>query len=147
MTILKLVPLIDPVLRCPTRGVKRILPEHHRLIDDMLETLAATEGIGLSANQVGRDYKIAVVCLPGAGPMVYINPRLLARSGRHRVVEGCLSIPGYTGIVERFRNVTVRALGLAGFPFETKADGLLAQILQHEIDHLNGKLYIERLVA
>lgn len=148
MTVLKLIPLTDPLLRHQTRGVKRVLPEHRFLIDDMLETVLLLGGIGLSANQVGSRHRIAVLYLPTwAGPMVFINPRLLARSGRYQVVEGCLSIPGYQGTVERFQNVTVRALGLAGYPFETETDGLFAQALQHEIDHLDGKLYIERLVA
>ena len=148
MTVLKLVPPTDPVLRRRTRGVSRVLPEHRRLIDDMIETVLQQGGIGLSANQVGSHHRIAVLHLPTwAGPMVYINPRLLARSGRYQVMEGCLSIPGYQGRVERFQNVTVRALGLAGYAFETETDGLLAHALQHEIDHLDGKLYIERLIA
>ena len=146
MTVLKLVSLTDPILRRRTRGVPHLLPGHRRLISDMNETLLATEGLGLSANQVGSRHRIALVKLPTwPEPLVFVNPRILTRSGKYQVKEGCLSIPGYFGIVERHEKVTVKLLDLTGHPITMDATGLLAHVLQHEVDHLDGKLYIERL--
>ncbi len=147
MTVLKLVPLNDPVLRRRTKGVARITGEHKRLVRDMVETVLDTEGIGLSANQVGSRHRIAVIYLPtDAHPTYLINPRLIRREEKFEAIEGCLSVPGYKGRTERFRRVTVRALGLDGKVFELEAEGILAHCIQHEVDHLDGKLYLERLI-
>ncbi len=147
MTVLKLVPLTNPILRRPTKGLSRLLPRHRTLIYNMVETLLQQDGIGLSANQVGSRRRITVIYLPTmAKPLILINPRLFKREGKYQTMEGCLSLPGYKGMTERFERVTVRAIGLDGQPFEVEAEGLLAHCIQHEVDHLDGKLYIERLV-
>ena len=145
MTVLKLVPPTDPILRRRTRGVARILPEHRRLIDDMTETVLDQGGLGLSANQVGSHHRIAVVKLPNwPKPRVFVNLRIIVREKKYQVSEGCLSIPGYQGIVERFQRVEIRYMNEP--PTNEVATGLLAHVFQHEVDHLDGKLYIERLV-
>jgi len=147
MSILKLVPLHDPVLRRKTKGVSRLSPRHRTLIYNMIKTLIDQDGIGLSANQVGSGRRIAVVYLPTMPePLILINPRLLKRENRYVVPEACLSLPGYRGMVERFMQVTVRAIDMGGQPFELEATGVMAQVIQHEVDHLDGKLYTERLV-
>ncbi len=146
--VLKLIPLHDPVLRRKTKGVSTLLPRHRTLIYNMIATILEQEGVGLSANQVGSTARIAIVYLPTmANPLVLINPRLLKRKGRYRTTEGCLSLPGFRGTTERFERVTVRAVDMSGEVFTLEAEGLLAHVIQHEVDHLDGKLYLERLVT
>lgn len=153
MTILKLVSLIDPVLRRPTKGVSRLTSEHHKLIVDMIETVLDTGGLGLSANQVGSPWRIAVINLGSVRPeekippVILINPRILAKSEKYTVEEGCLSIPGYKGTVKRFQTITFRGMGKEWEPFRVEVHGLLAHVVQHEVDHLDGKLYIDRLIS
>jgi peptide deformylase len=116
--------------------------------EDMIETMHAEEGVGLAANQVGALQKVAVIQLPEwEEALVLINPEIVKQEGEREVEEGCLSIPGYRGLVKRSVSVRVRALGLDGKVMRIKADELQAQALEHEIDHLNGVLYIDRLVS
>lgn len=145
MSILDIRVLGDPVLRQETRLVTEFTDELQRLIDDMFETMRHARGIGLAAPQVGRAERLAVVDL-GDDPFVIINPEVIVSSAaRVRGEEGCLSIPDIYGDVERPKSVTVRALSRHGEPFERDASDLLARCVQHEIDHLHGKLFLDYL--
>jgi len=118
--------------------------ELRRLTDDMFETMYAAKGIGLAAPQIGRTERIAVVDIENS-PIVIVNPEIILTEGSARGEEGCLSIPEVFGDVDRALNVTVRALDRDSQPFELEATDLLARCLQHEIDHLHGKLFIDYL--
>lgn len=131
----------DPVLRQKAKPVKKINQSVRKLLDDMAETMRAAPGIGLAAPQVGVSKRIAVV---DVGDRLYelINPEITRRSSeRGRSWEGCLSIPGYLGLVERAKEITVKATDRHGKQYWIEADGLLAICLQHEIDHLDGIMY------
>jgi peptide deformylase len=116
-----------------------------KLIDDMLETMPAASGVGLAAPQVGVSLRIAVIGLTDEDPIVMVNPEIVKRSGERTVVEGCLSVPGYRGEIRRSVSVTVKARDRKGKEFRVKATDLLAQALEHELDHLNGVLYLDHL--
>jgi peptide deformylase len=116
-----------------------------RLIDDMVETMRAANGVGLAATQIGVPLRVAVVEPRDGQLIVLINPEIVKTSGQRRVEEACLSIPGYWGELTRSEVVVVRALDRNGREFRVRGTGLLAQALEHEIDHLNGVLYIDRL--
>ena len=118
--------------------------ELRRLTDDMFETMHAAQGIGLAAPQIGRTERIAVVDVDNS-PIVLVNPEIIMTEGSARGEEGCLSIPEVFGDVDRPSRVTVRALDRDGKPFELEATELLARCVQHEIDHLHGKLFIDYL--
>jgi peptide deformylase len=142
----------DPVLREKTAPVKDIDTAVCRLIDDLVETMHAAPGVGLAANQVGVPLQVAVIDLgdhEGAGPhrslVVLINPEIVSQDGTIVAEEGCLSVPEFTEQVKRAARVKVRAKDRTGKAFEIEADGLMAKALQHEIDHLNGVLFIDRL--
>lgn len=146
MALLKLRIVPDPVLRRKTRHVRDIDASIQRLVDDMLETMHHESGVGLAANQVGVLHRVAVIHLPEAEePIVLINPEVLRREGQREVEEGCLSIPGYRAMLFRSVTVRVKAQDRNGKPIRIKAQELLAQALEHEIDHLNGILYIDHL--
>jgi len=142
----------EAVLRKKTAPVKMIDDDINRLIDDMVETMHAAPGVGLAANQVGVPLQLAVIELgdhEGAGPhrslVVLINPEMVSMEGSVVAEEGCLSVPDFTEKVKRAAKVRVRAQDRQGKPFELEAEGLMAKALQHEIDHLNGILFIDRL--
>jgi peptide deformylase len=137
----------DPVLRQETKPVADVTDELRRLIDDMFETMYAAKGIGLAAPQVGRHERIAVIDIGEGAPFAIINPQIVLAEGAVKGEEGCLSIPEVYGDVERAARVIVRALGRDGQPFDVDATELLARCLQHEIDHLHGKLFIDYLGA
>ncbi len=118
--------------------------ELRRLTDDMFETMHAAKGIGLAAPQVGRPERLAVIDIED-NPIVIVNPEIILTDGTARGEEGCLSIPEVFGDVDRATRITVRALDRDGEPFELEATDLLARCLQHEIDHLHGKLFIDYL--
>ena len=124
--------------------VEAVTDEIRRLIDDMFETMYAARGIGLAAPQVGRPERLAVVDV-NDNPLVLINPEIVLSEGTQRGEEGCLSIPDIYGEVERAMRVVVRAVDRDGRPFEVDANELLARCLQHEIDHLHGRLFIDYL--
>ncbi|MGK2936073.1 MAG: peptide deformylase [Gemmatimonadaceae bacterium] len=134
----------DPILRQDTEPVAEVTDELRQLIEDMFITMYAAEGIGLAAPQVGRTERLAVVDVEGA-KYVLINPEILMREGSARAEEGCLSIPDVFGEVERPQRISVRALDVEGRQFELAADELLARAIQHEIDHLHGKLFLDYL--
>ena len=144
MAILDIRVLGDPVLREQTSPVTLVTDEIRRLVDDLFETMYAAEGIGLAASQVGRRERVAVVDI-GENPLVLINPEIVSRQGSASDEEGCLSIPDIYGEVERPDQIILRALDRDAEPFEIEATGLLARCIQHEVDHLDGKLFIDYL--
>ena len=143
MAKLKIVKIGDPVLRSISRPVEKITPRTLQLIDDMIETMHAADGVGLAAPQVGILRRIVVIETPEEGLFELINPKIIAFAGEQRSEEGCLSVPGKFGITVRPMHVTVRALNRKGETIEVNGSGLLAKALCHEIDHLDGKLYID----
>lgn len=147
LSILDLRVLGDPILRKETRPVAAVSDELRRLIDDMFETMHAAKGIGLAAPQVGRSERIAVVDVEGGKrPIALVNPEVVSfGSTNEKSEEGCLSIPDVFGDVERPTTVVVRALDRDGKPIEIQGSELFARCLQHEIDHLHGKLFIDYL--
>ncbi|MBI4498322.1 MAG: peptide deformylase [Chloroflexi bacterium] len=149
MAVLPIIVVGDPILRKRTRRVPTVHDTTvQRLIDDMIETMRTAHGVGLAAPQVGVSLRLAVVGMPEQPVLVLVNPRVLRRSGKRQVEEGCLSIPGYVGLVTRSVRVSVAALDRTGAEYRVLgATGLLAQALEHEIDHLNGILYLDHLVA
>ena len=144
MSVLEIQVLGSPILREPTTPVAAVTDDLRRLLDDMFETMYAANGVGLAAPQVGRRERLAVVDV-GTGPIAVLNPEIVRAEGAARAEEGCLSIPEIYGEVERASDVTVRALNAEGEPFTLDATELLARCLQHEIDHLHGKLFIDYL--
>ena len=144
MSLLDIYILGAPVLREETKVVDEVTDELRELIDDMFETMYAAKGIGLAAPQVGRTERITVVDVDGS-PIVLVNPEIVLAEGKQRDEEGCLSIPDIYGDVDRAQRVVVRALDRDGKPFEIDAEELLSRCLQHEIDHLHGRLFIDYL--
>lgn len=147
MSLLDVRVLGDPMLRQDTKPVAEVTDDLRRLIDDMFETMRAAKGIGLAAPQVGRTERVAVIDVEGGKqPIVLVNPEIVSLGGAmEKSEEGCLSIPDIFGDVERPGSVHVRALDRDGQPFEVRGDELLGRCLQHEIDHLHGKLFIDYL--
>ena len=143
MAKLKIVKIGDPVLRSVCRPVEKITPRTIQLLDDMIETMRAADGVGLAAPQVGVLRRIVVIETPDEGLIELINPKIIAYAGEQRSEEGCLSIPGKYGLTIRPMYVTVRALNRKGETIEINGSGLLAKAFCHEIDHLDGKLYID----
>ena len=134
----------DPVLRQKTKRIRTVDRSIKKLIADMRETLHAEEGrVGLAAPQVGVSLRVTVICMPGEEDIVLINPVIVRRRGERLVTEGCLSVPGYVGELYRAESVTTKGLDLEGKEIRIKAEGLLSQTLEHEIDHLDGNLYID----
>jgi peptide deformylase len=135
----------DPVLRQVAAPVREITPEIKRIIGDMTETMWHQVGIGLAAPQVGLPYRILVMDDGKGGAQALINPVIVSRSGTVREEEGCLSLPGIFGEVERSKTITVSAIDENGTPTSFEASALRARIVQHELDHLDGILFIDRL--
>jgi len=139
----------DPRLRQKALPITEITPEIHRLIDDMAETMYAAPGVGLAATQIGEPHRLFIVDVAGedepSNLMVFINPEIVRKDGEEQGPEGCLSFPGITEEIKRAIRVTVRALDRTGKPFELSAEGLLAVAIQHESDHLDGVLMIDRM--
>jgi len=147
VAILNMRLLPDPILRKQAKKVAKVTPQLKKLIENMVETMRDQNGVGLAANQVGSLQKVAVIQTPDMEePMVLINPEIMKKDGERQVEEGCLSVPGYRGLVNRSEKVRAKAMGLDGKIYRVNADELLAQALEHEIDHLNGILYIDHLV-
>ena len=150
MTIKPLIILPDPILRQVSKSIETVDSEVKKLADDMLETMYDAPGIGLAAIQIGVARRMLVLDVAKDGedkkPLVFINPEIVASSAERSVYEeGCLSIPDYYAEVERPARITVRHIGLDGREQITEAEGLLATCLQHEIDHLNGVLFIDHI--
>ena len=144
MSLLDIRVLGDPILREETTVVTEVTDELRRLIDDMFETMYAAKGIGLAAPQVGRRERITVIDVDEQR-IALVNPEIVTAEGRTKGEEGCLSIPEIYGDVERAARVIVRALDRDGAPFEIEGHDLLSRCLQHEIDHLHGRLFLDYL--
>lgn len=146
MAILSILKEGDPVLREKSLPVKKITKKHQKLIKDMVQTMHEANGVGLAAPQVGVLEQIIVIDT-GDGPFVLFNPEIVSHEGCERDVEGCLSVPGLNGYVTRAAKVVVNGLNHEGKPVRYEGTGLLARAFQHEIDHLNGVLFIDYLTV
>ncbi|MCX6013484.1 MAG: peptide deformylase [Chloroflexi bacterium] len=139
----------NPVLRQQSKRVRLFDKSLKKLADDMLETLrkSTPTGVGLAAPQIGVLFRVIVIELPEPEEQTHIiiNPEIVKKIGERRVIEGCLSIPGYSAEIKRAAEVTVKGLDLHGNKIRIKAEDLLAQALEHEIDHLNGVLFIDHI--
>jgi peptide deformylase len=145
MALRKIRQVPDTVLRRKAKRVSTIDRSIQRLIDDMIETMQEASGAGLAAPQVGVSLRVIVLQMPDEEPIVVVNPEIVKCSEEGEVTEACLSVPGYSGQIKRFGKVTVKGLDRQGKATRLKGTGLLAQALQHEIDHLDGRLYIDRI--
>ncbi|MCC8466418.1 peptide deformylase [Photorhabdus bodei] len=147
MSVLQVLYYPDERLRTIATPVETVDAEIRRIIDDMFETMYAEEGIGLAATQVDIHQRIVVIDVSETRNerLVLINPELLEKSGETGIEEGCLSIPEQRALVPRAEKVKIKALDYNGQPFELQADGLLAICIQHEMDHLIGKLFVDYL--
>jgi len=147
MAVLPIRKLPDPVLRQKAKKVTGSDSSIRKLIDDMIETMHEASGVGLAAPQVGVPLRLVVICMPeeDAREIVLINPEIVKKSGEREIEERCLSVPGYAGQVKRSVLVTVKARDENWKEVRLKADELLAQALEHEIDHLNGVLFVDRV--
>lgn len=144
----------NPILRQRAKRVKKVDPSISKLIDDMLETMREAPGVGLAAPQVGVSLRVIVAEAPieldgeethKVDQMILINPEIIEESGEEYGQEGCLSIPGYVGIIKRSTNVTIKGMNRKGKEIKVRRSGFPARILQHEIDHINGVLFTDRI--
>ncbi len=147
MAILKILHFPDPRLRKKATPISSVTDEIRQLADDMLETMYAAPGVGLAANQVNVQKRIVVIDTSEdkSSPLVLINPEIIDKQGEREHEEGCLSVPEAYEMVTRADTVKVKALNTDGEEFELEADELLATCIQHEIDHLDGKLFVDYL--
>lgn len=145
MSVVKIRTLPDPVLRQKAKKVANIDGSVRKLVDDMIDTMRAVSGVGLAAPQIGVSLRIAVIEMPGEEVITLINPQIIKKQGERMIEEACLSVPGYQGEVKRAVTVKVKAQDRQGREFRIKGEGLMAQALEHEIDHLNGILYIDHV--
>jgi peptide deformylase len=137
----------NPLLKKKSKPVGKVTPEILQLIEDMKETMYAAPGVGLAAVQVGEALRIATIDASNTKDqfMVLINPEIIDKSGEIESEEGCLSVPGLMGIVKRAAKVKVRAMDINGKTFEVEGEGMLSRVFQHEIDHMNGTLFVEKV--
>lgn len=135
----------DLVLRQKAKRVPTVDGSIQRLIDDMVATMQQQGGVGLAAPQIGVSLRVVVIQLPEEEPFALVNPEIVKRSGEREVVEGCLSVPGYAGDIKRSVSVTVKGWDRWGKSVRIKATGLQAQALEHELDHLNGVLFVDHV--
>ncbi|MCH8110248.1 MAG: peptide deformylase [Chloroflexi bacterium] len=146
MAVRPILELPHPMLRQRAKKVRKIDPSVLRLAYDMIDTMQDANGVGLAANQVGVLRRVIVIQLPEEEETrIYINPEIVHREGEREVEEGCLSLPGYKGYIMRSIWVKFSALDHTSTLIKLKADGLLSQALEHEVDHLNGILYLDHL--
>lgn len=137
----------DPSLRAPARAVDKVDDATRALANDLVDTMTTANGIGLAAVQIGVPLRVVVAATEN-GPRIFINPTISKQSRKEQSgEEGCLSLPGVFGMVPRKKDIEVASIDAQGKPFTFKAKGLVARILQHEIDHLNGVLFIDRWTA
>ncbi|MCL0075798.1 peptide deformylase [Dehalococcoidia bacterium] len=145
MAVLPLLRFGNPILRQKSKRVSSIDGSIQKLIDDMIETMRDASGAGLAAPQIGKLLRVIVIGLPEEEPFALINPQIVKKSGEREVVEGCLCLPGYRCEIKRAVSVTAKGRDRHGKEVRLKAEDLLAQTLEHEIDHLNGVLYVDHL--
>lgn len=146
MSPLQIRKIGDPVLRTKAKKIDEITEKINDLIDNMFETMSSEDRIGLAAPQVGILKRIAVVDIQEDNKIVLINPEIIEEEGKAVMEEGCLSIPGETGDVIRAEKIKVKTLDRDGNEIEFKAEGLEARAIQHEIDHLDGILFLDKVV-
>ena len=150
MSILDIRVYPDPILKQTATKITRVDDEIRKLADDMLETMYQAPGVGLAAPQIGRSIAL-IVADPASGddeppqPMVLINPEIISASGETAMVEGCLSVPDYSAEISRYKKITVKALTPAEEEIELTLEDFPATVIQHEIDHLQGTLFIDRI--
>lgn len=142
MAVLPIKLVGDPVLRTKARPVEQFDPSLSRLLDDMMDTMYAAPGIGLAGPQVGVSKRVVVIDL-GEDPIRMVNPKIVSHDGEQVGLEGCLSIPEIFGDVKRFEKIVVKGQDELGRPYRVEAEGLLSRCFQHEIDHLDGKLFTD----
>ena len=148
MAILPIIVLPNPVLRGKANKIKKSDKGIKQLVENLIDTMRDAKGVGLAANQIGILQRIAIIQLPDEEKVtVLINPELIEKQGERQIEEGCLSLPGYQGLVNRSEKVSVKAMDLNWKKQIIHAEGLMAQALEHEIDHLNGNVYVEKLVS
>lgn len=149
MALLTIIHFPDPRLRIKAQTVGLVDAATRSLVEDMFETMYEAPGVGLAAPQVDVPQRIVVIDVTDerSQPLCFINPEILSREGSHEMEEGCLSVPGVYEPVTRAAKLRVRALDQRGEPFEMEADGLLATCIQHEVDHLEGKLFVDYISA
>lgn len=145
MAVLPIRIVPDPILRRKAKRVRSIDGSIQKLINDMRETMHSASGVGLAAPQVGVPLRVIVIDIPEQEEISLVNPEIVRRKGERLVNEGCLSVPGYIGEVKRSESVTVKGRDQTGKEIRIKAEELLAQALEHEINHINGILYIDQL--
>ena len=146
MAILPILELPDPVLRQRAKKVRKIDSSVLKLADDMVQTMKDANGVGLAANQVGILKRVIVIQLPEEEEVrIYINPEIIYREGEQDWYDGCLSIPGFRGLITRSVWIKFQALTEASTIVKLRADNLLSLAIEHEVDHLNGVLYIDHL--
>lgn len=147
MSLLQVLTFPDERLRTVAKPVEAITPEIQTIIDDMLETMYAEEGIGLAATQVNIHQRIVVIDISekGDNPMVLINPQIIEKHGEDGIEEGCLSVPEARALIPRASDIKVKALDRDGKSYQFEAFDLLAICIQHELDHLEGKLFVDYL--
>jgi peptide deformylase len=144
MAILPIVQLGDPILRTPALEVRRFDRTLGHLLDDLTETMRDAPGVGLAANQVGRPERCCVIEIEGRH-IELVNPVLIRTDGAQTDLEGCLSVTGFYGPTTRANRATVKAVDRQGRPFRVSGRGFLARALQHELDHLDGRIYLDHL--
>ena len=146
MAILPIYKYPHTILRQRAKKIRTIDKSIQKLVDDMMDTLQNSGGVGLAANQIGILKRLIVIQLPeDEEPTAYINPEIIHREGKREVQEGCLSIPGYYGTITRSMWIKAKGMDRKSRIMKITADGLLSQIIEHEIDHINGILYIDHL--
>lgn len=156
MAVRKIVTAENPLLRRKSKKVTHFGDALHRLVNDLYDTLEAVEGLGLAAPQIGVLERVFVIILPAeyddnnrlispSQRYTLVNPEFIRMRGEAEMVEGCLSVPGYRGRVKRAVEVTIKGYDIHGKPVRYRADGIFAHVLQHEFDHLEGQLYLDRL--
>ncbi|ASA55844.1 peptide deformylase [Vibrio gazogenes] len=147
MSVLQVLTFPDERLRTVAKPVQEVTPEIQKFVDDMIETMYQEDGIGLAATQVDFHQRIVVIDVSETRdqPRVLINPEILEKRGEDGIEEGCLSVPGSRALIPRAAEVTVRALDRDGKEYTFEADDLLAICVQHELDHLQGKLFVDYL--
>lgn len=147
MALLPIIHFPDPRLHTRAKPVAQVDARIRQLVQDMAETMYAAPGVGLAATQVDVHERVITIDVSEdkSKLLVLINPEILKRDGEQECEEGCLSVPGIYDVVRRAANIRVRALDINGKPFEFDADGLLAVCVQHEMDHLDGKVFVEYL--
>lgn len=149
MAILEILTDDHPTLRKQAKAIRKFDAELRRLAEDMIETMQAAPGIGLAAPQVGVSRRLIVACDVENENTVYavVNPKIVRRDGEQTSTEGCLSVPKLVGDVTRAMKVSIKGYDLDGTPFSCEAEGLFARVFQHEVDHLNGILIVQRAIS